>query len=348
MGFSRWNYSGSQKAHVTDSGGNIKLNSGSLEHAFLRLLVSRFNVYAVQLSKGGYLKVEEPLTIEVIKRHLCSSTTVGVYQLDEASMVKWLCFDLDPEKLDNPLSTAKAIIHECISRPDPKAPRFYKRALLFEASRHPDPSYHIWIFFQPLPVPAKAARWLGLRILEHANINPKLIEVFPKQTELTKDRPFGNLVKLPLGLHRVAEKWSFFLDFETLKPLPNNCILDVRGVSFPETDLVAICEFEEKKHVQVRLQLPKNPKLLESKEKEKIAAFLGRYWRRGSRNRLEMAFLGWAIKRGISHQSAKQIVAKVVQLANDEEASLRLRLVDYHYRNRRSMATQLVGSSGVR
>ena len=91
------------------------LNNGSLEHTFLRLWASRFDVYAEQQSNGSYLKVEESLTAEVIKRHLRQEITVGFYQLDKNNMVKWLCWDLDPEKLDDPLLTAKTII---LKRPD--------------------------------------------------------------------------------------------------------------------------------------------------------------------------------------------------------------------------------------
>lgn len=294
------------------------------------------------------MKVEQSLTTKVIHDHRQGKITVGVYQLDGNNNVKWLCFDLDPEPLENPKETAHAIIRECVLKPDPKTPRFYKKAVLLEASRHPDSSYHIWVFFEPLPVPAKVARWLGLKILEHANINPKLVEVFPKQTELTKDRPYGNLVKLPLGFHRKAEKWSYFLNYETFKPLSQACLFNVQGVSFLESELARICRFEDKKHIQIRFQLPKNYQPLKNKEEEQIVKFLVKYWKPGSRNKLEMVFLGYCLKKGVSFESARRIIDQVALATGDEERGQRLQLVKYHYQNRRNLTSQLLGISGLK
>jgi len=198
------------------------------------------------------------------------------------------------------------------------------------------------------------AHWLGLKILEHANINPKLVEVFPKQTELTKDRPYGNLVKLPLGLHREAKKWSHFLSLETFRPLSKNCIFDVEGVSFSEADLETICGFQEKKDVQIKFSMPQNYKPLKNREEDKIVKFLTKYWRKptptepGNRNKLEMAFLGYCIKKGVSFESAYRIIDQVTQITSDEEREQRLQLVKYHYKNRRSIGPQLLGISGLK
>ena len=333
---------------------DVEQNKNSLQDAFLRLFVNRPDVYAEQQPNKKYLKIKEPLTTEVIQRHLQGEITVGVYQLDGNNYVKWLCFDLDPGTLENPKETVRAIIQECVSKPDPKTPRFYKKAVLLEASRYPDASYHIWVFFEPVPVPAKVARWLGMKILEHANINPKLVEVFPKQTELTKDRPYGNLVKLPLGLHRKAEKWSYFLNLETFKPLLKSCIFNVQGVSFLESELAIICSFEDKKHVQIKFKMPKNYKPLKNKDEEKIVKFLAKYWKKpspakpGNRNKLEMAFLGYCLKKGVSFESAYRIIDQVAIATGDEERGHRLQLVKYHYQNRRNLTPQLLGISGLK
>jgi len=330
---------------MSDSQNHYKTSFGD---TFFRLWVSRHDAYAVQQPDGCYLKVDKPLTIEVIQKHLKGEITVGLYQLDKANMVKWLVFDLDPEKIEDPLSTAKLIIRECVLKPTIEKPRFYRKSVLLEASRHPDPSYHVWVFLEPSPVPAKVARWLALKILEHANINPKLVEVFPKQTELTKHRPYGNLVKAPLGLHRAANKWSYFLDFETLKPLLCSCIFNVQGVSFLESDLAVICRFEEKKHVQVKFELPKSLKPLGSEEEEWVARWLAKRWVPGHRNQLELSFLGLCIKQGVAYKSALRIIDRVAEITNDEEKLQRFQLVKYHYEQRRSLGVQLKGVSGIR
>jgi len=314
------------------------------------LFVNRADCYCIQKARG-YVKVEQPLTDEVLRQHLAGKITVGSYQLDKQSLVKWLCFDLDPEKLESPEETAKQILNVCfeqkVEADGKKRPRIWEKAVLLEASRYPDPSFHIWIFFEP-KVPAKVARWLGYRILELANLNPKQIEVFPKQSELTEANPYGNFVKFPLGKHQVAGKWSRLLDFETFKPISNEALFNVQGISFSEVDLARITGFEEKKNVQLQLNLPKKFKPVKDKEEEKIVNFLLKYWRKGQRNQVEFAFLGWAIKKGISFESAFRIIKRVAELTGDEEKAQRLQLVKYHYQNRRSLGAKLLGISGLR
>ena len=81
--------------------------------------------------------------------------------------------------------------------------------------------YHVWIFFnRPLP----ASFVMKLMPLITIKQNPKLsatgesdfYEFFPKQAT-TSNKGLGNLIKLPLGLHRVSEKRSYFIDNTTFE-----------------------------------------------------------------------------------------------------------------------------------
>ena len=263
----------------------------NLANEVFRLFINRADCYAVQTSKG-YIKIEEPLTREVLEAHLRGEKTIGAYQLSpEDSTVKSIIFDLDPEKLGDPKEAAERIIKVCFEKPDGKHPRIWEHSLLLEASRYPDPSYHVWIFFL-VPFPAKAARWLGYRILELAELNPARIEVFPKQNELSRDRPYGNFVKLPLGFHRVEKKWSCFLEPGTFKPLEPDILEEVSGISFSEADTRRILELAaQKKTVQVKLNLPETFKSLPDLEEERAVRFLCKYWKPGYRNHLELSFL---------------------------------------------------------
>ena len=72
------------------------------------LFVNRTDCYCIQL-KQGYSKISEPLTDQILQQHLDGKTTVGSYQLDTNNLIKWLCLDLDPEKLADPKETAKQI-----------------------------------------------------------------------------------------------------------------------------------------------------------------------------------------------------------------------------------------------
>lgn len=147
------------------------------------LFVNRTDCYCRQL-KQGYTRVEQQLTGNVLAQHLKGEVTVGSYQLDMESRVKWLCLDFDPEKLKDPKEAVQkvlAVLFETKKDEDGnEVPRVWPSTVVLEASRYPDPSYHIWVLFL-LPVKAKVARWLGLRFLEMANVSPKTVEVFPKQ-----------------------------------------------------------------------------------------------------------------------------------------------------------------------
>jgi len=312
-----------------------------------RLFVNRKDDYAIQQPDGQYLRANQPLSLEIIQQHLQGKVTVGAYQLNEFNCVKYLCFDLDPETNKDPLATAKKIIDIILEEDKDKRSRIWKKAILLEASRYPDNSFHLWIIFDPT-VPAKVAKWLGLKILELVNLNPKEIEVFPKQTELTMDRPYGNLVKLPLGLHQVEKKWSRFVDLETFEPLPSTCLFNVEGISFSEADIDKILSLREKAAVQITFDLPKNFRTLKTENEAKITRFLLPYWKEGQRNRVEMAFLGWCLKRGVSLESTLRIIDEVTRVTNDLERYQRLELVKYHYRNRRTIGAKLLGISGLR
>jgi hypothetical protein len=177
-------------------------------------------------------------------------------------------------------------------------------------------------------------------------LNPKDVEVFPKQTELSTDRPFGNFIKLPCGLHQVERKWSKFLDPSTFEPLSMEMLRHVQGISFSEADLAGTMSFEKKTHVQVTLLSSGKFKPLSDREEENAVGFLCKYWIQGHRNELEMCFVGLCLKRGVNHESARRIIEEVTLRTSDEDKQQRLELVDYHYRNRLNVS--LKAKSGIR
>lgn len=313
-----------------------------------RLFVNREDCYCIQL-KQGYTRIEKPLTKDALLQHLKGEITVGSYQLDKDSRVKWLCLDLDPEQLEDAKATAQKILAVLLETETDsegnETPKVWPNCIILEASRYPDPSYHIWLLLL-IPVKAKVARWLGLRVLEIANVSPKTVEVFPKQEEITSDRPFGNFVKLPFGFHQAARKWSHMLDFDTFEPLPLEELEGKHGLSFSDEDMATLESMETKRNVQVTLKLPKAFKTLSDSEEEKAVSFLCKYWREGARNQLEMYFLGLCLKKGVSFESAKRIISEVADRTNDSEKQARLDLVEYHYRNRLNVS--LKGCSGIR
>ena len=200
-----------------------------LVEALLRLFVNRSDSYAVQNPDGSYKRVDEALTKDIVKQHLTGKLTVGVYQLNpEGDTVRWICWDIDPAKVSNAAQVAKSLYNFLVTA-EPK------EAVWIEASRWPDESYHVWLFFID-PIPADAARWLGEAANKKAGHSS--VEVFPKQ-DTVKGR-FGNLVKLPLGLHRVHGKWSRWLNPETLEPLADEAFVEACPAALTNTQIAEI------------------------------------------------------------------------------------------------------------
>jgi len=296
-----------------------KANVVDLASALRRLFVNRDDCYCIQKRDGGYIKVDGSLTNDILQQHLKGELTVGAYQLGIDNTVKYLCFDFDPEHLTNTRRAAQNLLAVLFEQhreaDDVERPRVWSSAVLLEASRWPDDSYHIWVLFS-IPVHAKVARWLGLRCLELASLNPREIEVFPKQTELSKDRRYGNFVKLPLGKHQAAGKWSRILNPEDFEPLPNNVLFYCWGISFSESDYAKIMDFKEKRHVQTTLAFPKNFK---------------------RRQRLTPPCIGkllLGISEGYRNEAALRLSCFLLNFRGDDPDRVWVRLRDWNMRNK--------------
>jgi len=208
-----------------------------IAESLYRHFVVRNDTYAKQNQDKSYVHISEPLIAELIaKEHLEGNTTLGIYNLDLENCVKWLCFDIDPQTVKDSTQTTKNLYAKC-------AELFPKKSVLLEASRHNDPSFHVWVFCEP-EIPAYAARFLGNKILEKCG-NPN-VELFPKQDEIKEDG-FGNLMKLPLGLHQKSKKWSCFLNPETFESLPSESILEIEGFTLSDHEIREIKDVVERK-----------------------------------------------------------------------------------------------------
>jgi hypothetical protein len=69
--------------------------------------------------------------------------------------------------------------------------------------------YHLWILFEP-PIPALVAYYVGRKFEQQPKVK---CEVFPKQKVV---EAFGNLVKLPLGVHRKTGQRPKFVGVSSL------------------------------------------------------------------------------------------------------------------------------------
>jgi len=186
---------------------------------FAHLFAGRENVYARQWwnpdGRGGYTPVHEPFTPRVALNHLLGNVTVGVYVVRLDNTAGFFAIDLDATKRG--LAAARSSVAE--------ARRL--RALLDTEARRlrdalgslgvpalvEDSGYkgrHLWVFLTE-PEDAAVIRQFGQLFL--ARCAPRSaelhVEFFPKQDSAGPG--IGNLIKLPLGIHRRTGRWSRLL-----------------------------------------------------------------------------------------------------------------------------------------
>lgn len=163
------------------------------------LFVNRRDIYAVQNGDGSWRLVKRPLTSEVLSRHFEGILTAGVYQLDENDEVKWLCLDFDSKNAECDARKVFVVI---------KNTKFARAALLEHTGGR---GYHVWVFFQN-----KVKAWQAKKIAEEfVEGTSAKCEIYPKQAKIVKGG-YGNLVRLPLGIHRKTGQRSKLMDPEHL------------------------------------------------------------------------------------------------------------------------------------
>jgi hypothetical protein len=187
---------------------------------FLALFSGREDCFARQWADRGagtqgYVPVRRPMSTTDVLDHISGRKTYGIYLLRHDSTVKTAVIDAD---LVSRLRSGK------VTPQDRDLVNREKRYLLTripELSREKGlpclvefsggKGFHFWYLFAG-PVPAPQARSALQAIARR--VAPDFtcfnLEVFPKQDQLA-GKGFGNLVKLPLGIHRFSGRPSHFL-----------------------------------------------------------------------------------------------------------------------------------------
>jgi hypothetical protein len=166
--------------------------------------------------KQGYVPERRPMTPTNVEEHLSGRKTYGIYLMNAQGLIQTAVIDADLKK-ELRGQTFDTRTRQRIRRETAHLVSRIKE-LSEAAGAYPlvefsgAKGYHFWFFFdvpvQPGPVRIALSRLVQLVEPDLTAFN---LEVFPKQ-----DRPggkgFGNLVKLPLGLHRLTGKRSYFPD----------------------------------------------------------------------------------------------------------------------------------------
>jgi len=186
---------------------------------FLNLFQGREGVFAKQWDGGqGYspIRPERSINTDDILLHMQGAETYGIYPIGKDNAVKLVCFDVDLPKNFAELEEDALVTNKCSLLPQVKNIcttsldvlrdySFDSRGILIEDTG--GRGYHVWFFFES-PIPAVNARKFAYSILVKAKVQ---CEVFPKQDEVTEGE-YGNLIKLPLGLHKKYNRYSNFID----------------------------------------------------------------------------------------------------------------------------------------
>ena len=185
--------------------------------AYLALFRGRDEAFARQWAdrdegKQGYVPVQRPLQAEDLREHLQGRKTYGIYLLTEDSRVWTGVIDVDlvPTLRDGRAAAGEKanIRRESVFLYTRLNELAAAAGLTCIAEVSGGKGYHFW-FPVDRPVEAAAMR-AGLKVLLGtlaADLRCFSLEVFPKQDRLT-GKGYGNLVKLPLGVHRVTGRKS--------------------------------------------------------------------------------------------------------------------------------------------
>lgn len=219
---------------------------------FAALFAGREDVYARQWHRAkdgqtGYTPVHEPLTPAVVRNHLLGTFTAGVYPIRLDQTATWFAVDMDIRRpaLDQARRDA-AYARELRDLTRRKGLELL--AVMNELGFDPlleNSGYkgrHYWVFLEE-PEEAKVLHQCGRLLLAHLQQHVEQefsLEFFPKQAQRT-GKGLGNLIKLPLGIHRRTGYRSVFLDGEgnaakeplallqTVRRLPRNALYDAIG-----------------------------------------------------------------------------------------------------------------------
>lgn len=186
---------------------------------YLSLFSGRNGVFARQwvdrnAGKQGYVPVRRGFTRQDAEDHLGGRKTYGIYLLKEDNTVSVGAIDADL-KGDFRKTPLTADIRRQVQRE-----KIYMVSRIKELAENAAANtlvefsggkgFHFWFFFKP-PAPADSVRGFltGLVDAVVGDLSVFSLEVFPKQDRLT-GKGLGNLIKLPLGVHRLTGKTSCF------------------------------------------------------------------------------------------------------------------------------------------
>jgi hypothetical protein len=197
--------------------------------AYMNLFKGREDLFAQQQTDGSYVPKRHPFREIEVKYHLFQTvSTYGVYPIMSNGKVWFCCIDIDIEiqqliqyesqygRKQGQKILLKKIHEETIKQSKHLKKLKLPHAIEFSGRR----GYHIWLFFGEA-LPASFVVKLKDKLLVQKDpslmskdTHDKYYEFFPKQSYVGSGG-VGNLIKLPLGVHKVSGNRCLFLDPDT-------------------------------------------------------------------------------------------------------------------------------------
>lgn len=164
----------------------------------------------------GYVPVRRPMQLADVRDHVSGRRTYGIYLMRPDNMVSVGVIDIDlvskfrDRKLTGP--ERRQLRREGTYLLGRLREMAAERKMPGLAEFSGGKGYHFW-YPVKYPVPAKCMRAALRSLVDRlkGDVTCFNMEIFPKQDTLS-GKGFGNLVKIPLGIHRKSGKPSWFLD----------------------------------------------------------------------------------------------------------------------------------------
>jgi len=188
--------------------------------AFLSLFGGREGVHARQwvspTGECGYTPVEEPLTPRIVENHILGNYTAGVFPVRLDNTVNFVAIDFDMAKFAvRKTISSWRLWDAAMSKVHQAACRVVDLGAAHDFTVYLEDSgfkgRHAWIFLEE-PIPAGVAKKFGDLLAQRLLPLPAEVtmEVFPRQGSVGRGG-LGNLIKLPLGIHRRTGKRALFI-----------------------------------------------------------------------------------------------------------------------------------------
>lgn len=186
-------------------GAGFAKHAEALADFTLARIVVRLDVYGAYTPDGGQYTAHAPLTRELLIRHCRGELTIGAHSTSPDGRCLCVAADIDAHDDTADPGLNWRIVLALVAM---------LKALGLTAivcDSNGAGGYHVRAFFKK-PVAVAVAWWLCIRMnAVLAADGLPAVETFPKQGELSLDRPYGNWLRLP-GRHHKRPHWTRIYD----------------------------------------------------------------------------------------------------------------------------------------